>query len=182
MTLGSLSASFEPWRRLGPVPTCYFLNVTYKVGRRLKGPAFQFFRHCETFLEKFSVFHNGPPLIFCGTMRLFEILIFRFFFGRFYCLQRVLFHFLNYFATNWMFKKSKGSLILHFRPFENSHFSSEINIFQFISTNFFSTLCEILRYIRTILSGKNEAEVRKQANPFLPAQNLWVFRHFHVSF
>ena len=40
--------------------------------------------------------------------------------------------------------------------------------------------------IRTILhfteAENNEAEVRKQANPFLPARNRWVFRSFCVSF
>ena len=65
---------------------------------------------------------------------------------------------------------------------QNSHFSSEVRIFP----NFFSTLCEFFRYIRTIMrftkAGKNEAEVRKQGNPFLLAQKLWVFRLFYVSF
>ena len=43
-----------------------------------------------------------------------------------------------------------------------------------------------LIYTRTILrftkAGKNEAKVKKQANPFLPARNLWMFRHFYVNF
>ena len=98
------------------------------------------FRLCETFFRIFSKSSKGPPSIFwcfapewmlkkpkgppftfLGTMKLLKILIFCFFwkfflkiFEIFRCLRRVAPSFFWYFATNWIFKKSKGSPLLQF--------------------------------------------------------------------
>ena len=83
------------------------------------------------------------------------------------------------FLTNWMLKKHKRPPFLRFR------YIFCLKLVFFNIHHFFSTLFQYLRYIRTILifiiSEKNEHEVRKQANPFVPPRNLWVFRHFYVG-
>ena len=56
---------------------------------------------------------KGPLLLFSALWHCSKILdYFRKFF---YCLQRVPLHFFSYFATNWSFKKPKGSPFYNFK-------------------------------------------------------------------
>ena len=69
------------------------------------------------------------------------------------------------------------------RLFPNYRFPSEIRFSQNISTtNFFNTI-RIISELHCVLlkKEKKEAVVGKQGNPFIPARNFWLFRHF-VSF
>ena len=63
LTLGELFAIFEPWiwRRLGPVPACYFLNVTYKTGRDWRPPFPLFPALCD--FSNFFCLQRVQPLI-----------------------------------------------------------------------------------------------------------------------
>ena len=97
------------------------------------------------------------------------------------------------FWINWMLKKPRGSpfcILANFEFLAKDCFKflifSEFIFFKYISTNNFFNTIRIFRYTRITLrftkAEKNEPKVRKQANLFVPAQNLWVFRHFYVIF
>ena len=62
------------------------------------------------------------PFTFFENMKLYKSVIFRFFFETFLMSPKDLsFNFVGYFATNWIFKKTKGS---PFYNFENLRFLS----------------------------------------------------------
>ena len=62
-------------------------------------------------------------------------------------------------------KSPKGTFYIFgtMRQFRNSHFSSEIKIFQYKSNTFFNTAnCKFFRYIRTILRFTKAEKIRRR--------------------
>ena len=99
---------------------------------RRKAALFQFFSAlCDYFFDFFRlqrVPHSSffwyfaanfyvSPFKYFGTMRLFKILIFRFFFREFFCLQRVSLNFFDILQQTGFSKSPKGLLFYSFENF-----------------------------------------------------------------